>query len=511
VEYGRALQRVLANVTDTAALRYAVVRVQHLLEFCPEFAAVVFGATFFPSRAAVTASWHRRSLSSPTHSASLDRKGSLEESDRERLSYSYQAEAALADAAVAAQGEDTSTGWARSAEGGAVEGLVRLLSKADGTTRDLFLSTRAAKLLSLMVANSRFLHARGTSGDAAASARPMAFAMTEALPFPLSSTALRLLGWARATLLDPAAIRAVPKSPHWSLTSVALETLVTVSKSEVLREAIRTESGIAAIVPHLTSTEPERAYNATLALWALSLSPSCRKEMDTEDVVHALCALVSPQTRPAKVVRVATATLSNIADDLVASVNAVPLMAETHLAASLKLVLSKLEDEDLRKDAVNLNDALSSNTRILSSMERYDRELATGRLTWSPVHNTAFWREHFAEFEVAGCRRLKALRTLLQAGALRPKIGESVSAGDVLESDPTAPAPLSLAVACADIGEFVTAHPNGRFIASHLGLREVVMELLAHDNNDVRRHALLCTSKLMINQWSFVTPTTVKA
>jgi hypothetical protein len=43
-----------------------------------------------------------------------------------------------------------------------------------------------------------------------------------------------------------------------------------------------------------------------------------------------------------------------------------------------------------------------------------------------------------------------------------------------------------------------------RSIAQHLGLRECVMTLLSHPQTEIRRHALLATSKLMISQWAFL-------
>jgi len=67
--------------------------------------------------------------------------------------------------------------------------------------------------------------------------------------------------------------------------------------------------------------------------------------------------------------------------------------------------------------------------------------------------------------------------------------------------------PTTLAVACHDIGEFVSLHPLGKKQAGRLGVKERVMELMAspdQDKRDVRREALLCCQKIMLNKWQDV-------
>jgi V-ATPase subunit H len=54
------------------------------------------------------------------------------------------------------------------------------------------------------------------------------------------------------------------------------------------------------------------------------------------------------------------------------------------------------------------------------------------------------------------------------------------------------------AIACFDIGEFAKHYPNGRMIAKSLGARDVVMKLIDHENPELQRHALMCVSKILI-------------
>lgn len=63
---------------------------------------------------------------------------------------------------------------------------------------------------------------------------------------------------------------------------------------------------------------------------------------------------------------------------------------------------------------------------------------------------------------------------------------------------------VTLAVACYDIGEFGRHHPHGRLIVDRLKLKSQVMALLEQEDVDLRRHALLCCSKLMVvKHWEF--------
>lgn len=57
-------------------------------------------------------------------------------------------------------------------------------------------------------------------------------------------------------------------------------------------------------------------------------------------------------------------------------------------------------------------------------------------------------------------------------------------------------------IACYDIGEFVRHYPNGRAIAKRLGAKDIIMQLIEHDNEELRRHALSCVSKMMVQNWA---------
>ena len=94
-----------------------------------------------------------------------------------------------------------------------------------------------------------------------------------------------------------------------------------------------------------------------------------------------------------------------------------------------------------------------------------------------------FWREHASRLTDNNCALLRTLVALLRAG----------DAADA----------VTLAVACHDLGEFAAHYPAGRFLVSDLGGKASAMALLTHADPDVRKHALLCTQKLLVAKWQF--------
>ena len=47
-------------------------------------------------------------------------------------------------------------------------------------------------------------------------------------------------------------------------------------------------------------------------------------------------------------------------------------------------------------------------------------------------------------------------------------------------------------------------YPSGKAVVKALGAKNVVMELIDHEDEDVKRHALQCISKIMVTNWEFV-------
>ena len=163
----------------------------------------------------------------------------------------------------------------------------------------------------------------------------------------------------------------------------------------------------------------------------------------------------------------------------------------------------KFDDEDIMADIEFLNEKLLASIQDLSSFDEYSTEVKSGRLEWSPVHKSErFWRENAPRLIEKNYELLKMLVHLLE----------------------TSRDTLVLAVASYDIGEFVRHYPRGKrwlklnsaltdfqnFIFSlfalcsiieQLGGKQMVMQLLAHEDPNVRYEALLAVQKLMVHNW----------
>jgi len=497
--YCPALARVLGRVTETVSRRYAIARACEIVSVCPEAAAQLFGPALFPSRSAVMAAWEGRTahsaatlMAAGAEADAAGRRGAararptLAELDVSRLGYDYEAAAAAAEQEAAVESDDDDAGAGDSAATAvaeeALQGVIRALPRAAGEAGDAFAAVRAASLASRVCAGAAAAASLGASLSGA----------RRRLPRPLARAVGGVCRFAAAVLGDRSALSAPRGSAAYAIVDAALSAVATLARAPALRPLLHRRGVVALLVPLLSSAESERAYGAALAVWSLSLDASCRSDLDSADAVHGLCALVSPHARKPKVVRVALAALASVARDPEAARDAVPLMAETHLGSSLGLVLSRSDDEDVVSDAESLQEALAANHRVLSSLERYDRELSTGRLSRSPVHTPVFWRENFAEFEAGGCRRLRRLRGLLRAAAEAAAPGAGAGAAGAAEEEgkategagaaaagaggggkpkqgggdddeaPPPPSHLTTAVACSDVGEFAAAHPNGR-------------------------------------------------
>ncbi|CAK9064525.1 Probable V-type proton ATPase subunit H (V-ATPase subunit H) (Vacuolar proton pump subunit H) [Durusdinium trenchii] len=215
-------------------------------------------------------------------------------------------------------------------------------------------------------------------------------------------------------------------------------------------------------------------------LMALLLRPGDNYTADKE--MHVIKKLRETLTysRVEKVIRLCLTVLKNflgnksLCEDIV---------EEGILEAVQQLEFEKWRDAELYDDIKDMAIQIGSEVSEMSNFERYERELQTGKLQWGFIHSSKFWAENVLKFESNDFRALKVLASLLQSPA----------------TDDT-----TLAVACHDIGEFVTLHPLGKKKVAQLQVKEKVMELMAapeQKSREVRREALLCCRELS-ESWS---------
>jgi len=227
-------------------------------------------------------------------------------------------------------------------------------------------------------------------------------------------------------------------------------------------------------------TKRQILYQTMYCLWLLSYNKQIAEAFGTiTDLVQHIVDAVRLQDKE-KIRRLGLSTLRNLTET--------PLNNEHMISAGMMKVLNYLTqkkwgDEDIEEDIKHLVESLDENMLILSSFDTYKDEIMSGELAWSPVHRSErFWRENIGRFEDDNFKILSVLLDIVRTSQ-NTKI---------------------LAIACYDLGEFVRFHPRGRRVLAQLEGKVDIMKLMAHPDEDVQKHALLCVQKMMVHNWEYL-------
>jgi len=260
-----------------------------------------------------------------------------------------------------------------------------------------------------------------------------------------------------------------------------LEAITNLLKADAYRKFVWSFPGISDIIFRIQpkSSPPPQLYKCIFAIWTLSFDPQITSELKDMYVIKKLKETLM-YSRVEKVVRLCLTVLRNF---LSHKSMCEDIVEEGILEAVQQLEFEKWRDAELYDDIKDMAILIGSEVSEMSNYERYERELQTGKLQWGFIHSSKFWAENVLKFESNDFRALKMLASLLQSPT----------------TDST-----TLAVACHDLGEFVTLHPLGKKKVAQLQVKEKVMQLMADKNSEfreVRREALLCCQKIMLNNW----------
>lgn len=89
-------------------------------------------------------------------------------------------------------------------------------------------------------------------------------------------------------------------------------------------------------------------------------------------------------------------------------------MVDNGLIKVIDLLLKgNLKDQDVIEDIKYVGEILEKNMKILTSFDKYVKELQTQCLTWSPVHSEKFWKENVKKFEENDFLLIRKLAELL--------------------------------------------------------------------------------------------------
>ncbi|XP_041101896.1 V-type proton ATPase subunit H-like [Polyodon spathula] len=227
-------------------------------------------------------------------------------------------------------------------------------------------------------------------------------------------------------------------------------------------------------------------YQMIFCIWLLAFSPQMCEFLRRYNVVPAMSDILQESVKE-KVTRIILAGFRNLLEKSAEK--------ETHQEYALAMIQCKVlkqlenleqqkyDDEDISEDIKFLLEKLGESVQDLSSFDEYSSELKSGRLEWSPVHKSEkFWRENAARLNEKNYELLKILTRLLE-----------------VSDDPQV-----LAVAAHDVGEYVRHYPRGKRVIEQLGGKQLVMNHMHHEDQQVRYNALLAVQKLMVHNWEYL-------
>jgi len=226
-------------------------------------------------------------------------------------------------------------------------------------------------------------------------------------------------------------------------------------------------------------------YQLIFCLWVLTFNPLLAEKMNKFNVIPILADILSDSVKE-KVTRIILAVFRNLIekpeDAQVAKEHCIAMVQCKVLKQLAILEQRKSDDEDVADDVGFLTEKLQASVQDLSSFDEYATEVKSGRLEWSPVHKSKFWRENAQRLNEKNYELLRILIHLLE----------------------TSKDALVLSVASFDIGEYVRHYPRGKHVIEQLGGKQLVMQLLSHEDPNVRYEALLAVQKLMVHNWEYL-------
>ncbi|KIY66259.1 ATPase V1 complex subunit H [Cylindrobasidium torrendii FP15055 ss-10] len=236
-------------------------------------------------------------------------------------------------------------------------------------------------------------------------------------------------------------------------------------------------NGFLEILRHNPSSQ--MSYQVAFCIWLLSFEQNIAEQIDKKCNIVPLLIEVAKSAAKEKVIRIIVAAFRNLL--VKAPETNIPAMLASQLLPFTKnLSGRKWSDEDIMDDIQYLKDELTVRFESLSTWDEYTSELSSGHLSWTPVHESdEFWKENALKLNENDCKLLKDLLKLLN---------------DAQE-------PLVIAVAAQDVGQYVKHCDRGKKLVTDLGGKARVMELMSHENADVRYRALMSVQQIVSHPW----------
>ncbi|CAO3694994.1 unnamed protein product [Rhizopus stolonifer] len=292
-----------------------------------------------------------------------------------------------------------------------------------------------------------------------------------------------------------------PSSLDLSVLYNWINTTLTSNQSEVVELAIQelesllrvseyrlpiwnTQNTVKELVRHLsvnkTASTPQIQYQIIFCLWLLTFEKDIAAQINEKYDIISLLVEITKSAVKEKVIRVSIATLKNLVEKA-PSQNLAAMLVAKLLPFTENLSGRKWSDTDVVEDIDFVKERLQEDFQSLTTFEQYASEVETGKLEWSPPHKSdVFWKENAHKLEENNYQLLRILARLLS----------------------TSSSALVLSVGASDIGYYIKfASKAGKNMLQEVGAKRRIMELMTHEDQEVRYQALLAVQKYMHQTW----------
>jgi V-type H+-transporting ATPase subunit H len=183
--------------------------------------------------------------------------------------------------------------------------------------------------------------------------------------------------------------------------------------------------------------DSQLTYTLLVTLWLLSFGREARLKMaDAQEGVLKYLIESCGRMQKEKVMRIAIKLIHNLKQE--------HTCVEALVDGGFIRILDSLgkgfiKDEALVRSMEEVGALLEDNIKVLSSLDKYKRELNNKVLDWGHVHTDKFWKEHVKKFDEDEFLLVKKVIELLKSKDSR-----------------------TVAVSCYDLGEFSRFYPYGK-------------------------------------------------